>query len=82
MSDEETGEVWLSWLVPSFLFLVGVMVDAGLDVILVYFREPFSCKGFADFFIKSQCIPLVVVVADGLLLSIECLFVVVEIHKY
>ena len=57
-------------------------MDAGLDVILVYFREPFSCKGFADFFIKSQCIPLVVVVADGLLLSIECLFVVVEIHKY
>ena len=58
------------------------MVGAWLNIVLVYLGKPLPCKGFADFFIESQGTPLIVVIADSFLPSIECLLIIVEVYKY
>ena len=66
MSDEETGGVWfgfgfwLSWFLPSFWFIVGVMLDSGWDigiivwypfVVPMYLGNGFSCEWIVELFV-------------------------------
>ena len=68
MSDEEAGGVWfwfgfwLSWLLPSFWFVVGVMLGPWWDigvvmwypfVVLMYLRYRLPCEWAIELFVVS-----------------------------
>ena len=68
MSDEETGGVWfgfgfwLSWFLPPFWFVVGVMLGSWWDVgiimwysfvVLMYFWYGFPCEWIIELFVVS-----------------------------
>ena len=44
---------WLSWFFSPFGFWFRIMMGTWLDVVLMYFRDPFSCERLVEFFVIS-----------------------------
>ena len=51
-------------------------------VVLMYFGYRFSCERAIELFVVSWCTPLSVVVANGLLVSVVRMLVVVKVDQY